>query len=117
MCDKIGVRFITQSSVRSVGAQYLLTKTPEFVFGILNLSSARTTRFPIVVWRERHRRRYFIKSTFISLILMLLWSLLFRFDDDVVQEVPVQRCTLTTLRKCFTYKEENFNLKVAIGFG
>jgi len=26
-------------------------------------------------------------------------------------EVPVQRCTLTTLRHCFTYKEENFNMK------
>jgi len=26
-------------------------------------------------------------------------------------EVPVQRCTLTTLRKCFTYQEESFNIK------
>ena len=30
------------------------------------------------------------------------------------QEVPVERCALGSLRKCFTYKEESFDIKVII---
>ena len=72
MCDKIGVRFITQSSVRSVGAQYLLTKTPEFVFGMLNLFFCQDHEIPYCRVERKTQAAVFHQINF------------YIFDTDVV---------------------------------